>query len=55
MCCQVDQDEERHMVRELDNKIADKRGKTAMEKVRRDKIYNDYEENKYTMTRYVFV
>ncbi|XP_021355070.1 centrosomal protein of 295 kDa-like isoform X2 [Mizuhopecten yessoensis] len=43
---QVDQDAERHMVRQLDNQRAESRGKAATEKARRDKIYQEYEENK---------
>ncbi|XP_060075667.1 centrosomal protein of 295 kDa-like [Ylistrum balloti] len=48
---QVDQDEERRMVRQIDNKRAESRGKAAMEKARRDKIYQEYEENKIIAAR----
>ncbi|XP_069104685.1 serine-rich adhesin for platelets-like isoform X2 [Argopecten irradians] len=48
---QVDQTEEREMVRQLENQRADSRGKAAMEKARRDKIYQEYEENKIIAAR----
>lgn len=48
---QVDQDEERQLILEQYNKKAELRGRDAIDKLRSDKIIQEYDENKQKIYR----